>query len=196
MKNKILKVAALLFVIIGIIVVAGFWYLREQGNFHPVTPGEAYRSAQMDRDELTYYLHKYKIRSVINLRGKNPGYSWYREELSTCRHLGVRHYNLGLSAEHRPSLTDIRKLLIIFKTAPRPVLIHCESGADRSGLVAALWKIVVDGTPKSVAQKQLSLRFGHLPFGPTQAMDRFLSQWVTPITTEFDSAKANYKQHP
>ena len=184
LKKKILKSIAVFFTIVGILVAARFWYLEEQGNFHPITPGEAYRSAQLDRDEWTRYLTQFKIKSVINLRGKHSGASWYQEELATCRRLGVRHYDVRLSAEHRPSPADMRALLTLFKTAPCPILLHCKSGADRSGLVAALWKMVVDHAPKSVAEQQLSLRFGHVPFGPTRAMDRFLSGWVMPKNAE------------
>jgi hypothetical protein len=46
------------------------WYLEEQGNFHPITSGEAYWSAQLDQDELEYYIRKFEIRSIINLRGQ------------------------------------------------------------------------------------------------------------------------------
>ncbi len=32
-------------IILVIIVSAPFWYLKKQDNSHPITPGEAYRSA-------------------------------------------------------------------------------------------------------------------------------------------------------
>jgi hypothetical protein len=53
-----------------------FIYIEEQGNFHTITYGEAYRSAQLDRDELVYYIKKYNIKSIVNLRGKNPEIPW------------------------------------------------------------------------------------------------------------------------
>lgn len=163
----------------GIVAAVYFWYLDEQGNFHPITPREAYRSAQLDQDELEYYIHKFGIHSIINLRGNNVGESWYAKEIATSRKLGIRHYDLGvLSAGRRPSSHEIEKLLKIFRIAPRPVLIHCQGGADRSGLAAALWKMVIDGVPKSVAKKQLSIRYGHMPFGPTQVLDAFLENWT------------------
>jgi protein tyrosine/serine phosphatase len=84
-----------------------------------------------------------------------------------------------LSADKTPSSHDIEKLLKLFRNAPRPVLIHCQAGADRSGLAAALWEVVIDGAPKSVAREQLSIRYGHMPFGPTQVLDAFFENWVT-----------------
>jgi protein tyrosine/serine phosphatase len=165
---------------IGLITIARFWYLEENGNFHPITPGEAYRSAQMDQDELEYYIHKFEIKSIINLRGKNDGKQWYTEETAISQNYGISHYNLGLSADRAPTSLEIEELLRLYSIAPRPVLIHCQAGADRSGLAAALWKMVVDGSSKSEAREQLAVRFGHMPFGPTQAMDAFLEKWEAP----------------
>jgi hypothetical protein len=34
--------------------------------------------------------------------------------------------------------------------------------------------VLIDGALKSVAREHLSIRYGHLPFGPTQALDAFL----------------------
>ena len=176
-KKKILKAAAIMAGFLVAMAALRVWYLDEQGNFHSITPGEAYRSAQLDQDELVHYIGKYQIRSVINLRGENDAERWYTVETAMCRNLGVRHYDLGLTAYAMPTALEIRELLRLFSIAPRPVLIHCKAGADRSGLAAAIWKMTIDGSPKSVAMKQLSLRFGHMPFGSTHVMDTFIEKW-------------------
>jgi undecaprenyl-diphosphatase len=163
-----------------LLCLARFWYLEEQGNFHAITPGEAYRSSQMDRDELEHYIRKYAIRSVINLQGRHDGKGWYTEENDVCRETGTRHYDLNLTSDRAPSESEIKALLDIYGTAPRPVLIHCQAGADRSGLAAALWKIAVDGAPKSEARKQLSVPLGHVPIGPTRVLDEFIENWHPP----------------
>ncbi len=120
-----------------LLVVSYILYLTATGNFHAITPGEAYRSAQLGSTNLEYYIKKYGIRSVLNLRGRNADKAWYVSEIKTCSKLGIEHYDVSLSALHEPSPPQVRQLLEIFKSAPRPVLIHCQSGADRSGLVAA-----------------------------------------------------------
>ncbi len=175
--KRSLKTVTVIASAVFMIVAVRFWYLEEQGNFHPVTSGEAYRSAQLDQDEFEYYIHKFGIRSVINLRGNNAGERWYEEEINTCRKLGTTHYDLWLSAVRKPSSGEIQALLNLFETAPRPVLIHCNAGADRSGLGAAIWLVAVDGKPKSEAKKQLSIRYGHIPTGLTQVLDRFFEKW-------------------
>jgi protein tyrosine/serine phosphatase len=171
------KAMASLLGVVSLLVVARILYLEEQGNFHPITPGEAYRSAQLDQDELEYYIRKYAIRSVINLRGTHHDEKWYGDEIEICRRLGVSHYDVDLSSDKAPNATELRDLLGLFATAHRPVLIHCQAGADRSGLAAALWKLVVDRTPKSVARKQLSILYGHISFGPTRALDDFFEKY-------------------
>ncbi len=178
LPRKLMKSGALLLSIVAVIGGVCLWYLEEQGNFHAITPGEAYRSAQLDRDELEHYIRKYKIRSVINLLGKDEKAKWYREEICTCKELKVAHYDVKLPSQSAPSEAKIGKLISIFKTAPRPVLIHCKAGADRSGLAAAIWLVEIDSIPPSRARKELSIRYGHIPVGATHALDRFFENWV------------------
>ncbi|MCL5023756.1 MAG: dual specificity protein phosphatase family protein [Nitrospirae bacterium] len=174
-------------VLLLLVLPAGYLlYREEQGNFHEITPGEAYRSAQLDRDELEYYIGKFNIKSIVNLRGRNADAAWYKEEIEVSAERKVRHFDLSLSAISEPSNEDIGRLIEIFSTAPRPLLIHCQAGADRSGLAAAIWKVVVDGQPKSEAQKQLSFLYGHIPIGRTVALDRFFDSWDPPGTKVSD----------
>ncbi|MGQ9812097.1 MAG: dual specificity protein phosphatase family protein [Dissulfurimicrobium sp.] len=167
----------LFFSVLAVLSAIYFLYMEEQGNFHVITPGEAYRSAQMDRDELEYYITKYGIRSILNLRGENADKPWYVEELDVSRAHNVAHYDISLATSRELNSDDVIKLVEIFKTAPRPILIHCKSGADRSGLVAAMWKVIVDKEPKAEAAKQLSIIYGHMPIGKATAMDHFFDKW-------------------
>ncbi len=152
-------------------------YVVGMGNFHVITPGEAYRSAQLDREEFTRYIRLYHIKSIINLRGSRPGFPWYDEELAVSRELGVTHYDVDFPSIHDPSEEERRQLTDYLLTAPRPVLIHCAQGADRSGLAAAMWKVLIEKKTKAEAARQLSLWYGHMPFGDTQAMDRYFEKW-------------------
>ena len=175
------RIAVLTLVFLLLSTATYFFYMEEQGNFHTITPGKAYRSAQLDRDELEYYIKMYNIKSIVNLRGENPMAPWYREEKQVSAEYNIEHYDISLSSSREPDEEKIRKLIEIFRNAPRPVLIHCQAGADRSGLAAAMWKVIVDKEPKSEAQKQLSLFYGHLPIGKTTAMDRFFQNWTPTI---------------
>jgi protein tyrosine/serine phosphatase len=161
-------------VLLPAVYVAG---LLIRGNFRPITQGESYRAGQINGDRLEQYLKEYRIRSVLNLRGRNSGADWYEDEIAVCKRLSVRHYDLAMNSTGAPDPDVFDRLMAIFSEAPRPILIHCRSGSDRSGLAAALWKVVVDGEPKAVAVKQLSIRYGHFPFGQTSVLDDFFEDW-------------------
>jgi len=76
-----------------------------------------------------------------------------------------------------PAADDVRNLINILRNAPRPLLMHCQAGADRSGLAAAIWKVVVDNQSKKEADEQLSILYGHLPIGSSSAMDNCFQKW-------------------
>ena len=89
----------------------------------------------------------------------------------------MKHYDIALSSTKEPAENDVKQLMEIFREAPRPILMHCQSGADRSGLVAAMWKVIVDQESKPEAEKQLSVFYGHVPLGGKYAMDKFFKKW-------------------
>ena len=131
----------------------------------------------MDRDELEYYVNTYHLKSILNLRGKNLDSDWYIEEVKVSSEHGIEHYDMSLSASRELTAEEVRVLLEIFNSASRPILIHCKSGADRAGLVSAMWKMIVDKKSKAEARKQLSIVYGHIPIGPASAMDQFFERW-------------------
>ena len=161
----------------GILLLGSVIYVEIQGNFYTITPGEAYRSAQPGAKKLERYLKQYGIKSIINLRGKNPDKAWYQEELKVSKDSGAALYSVALSSKHPPDEKELKELIRIFNNAPRPVLIHCKRGADRTGLVAAMWKVFVDKEPKREAKKQLSPFYFHFRIGKTASLDRFFDAW-------------------
>lgn len=148
--------------------------LQLTGNFHTVVPHEVYRAAQPDADDLAVYMRNYGIRSVVNLRGSHPGEAWYDEEVRAAQTLGLTHIDVALSAKRELTDTNIMALQRIFETSPRPLLLHCKSGSDRTGLAAAFYLLDIQHMPPREADRQLSWTYGHLPYfgSRTSAMDR------------------------
>lgn len=137
------------------------------GNLHTVVSAQVYRSAQPDARTLERYGRELGIRTVINLRGENASDDWYRTETATARRLGMGHIDFRMSAKRGISNAEAWRLIAIMRAAPKPLLIHCESGADRTGLAAALYLAAIGGRGERAAEDQLSLRYGHVaaPFG-------------------------------
>lgn len=134
------------------------------GNFRSVEAGVLYRSAQLDKADLEIFARRYGIRSVLNLRGANPGAPWYQSEMAAVGDLGLTHYDYAISAKRFVTSAQIAQIIEIVRTAPKPLLIHCQSGADRSGLVAALYEYAVAHAAAATADRQLSLAYGHFPY--------------------------------
>jgi protein tyrosine/serine phosphatase len=135
--------------------------LRATGNFHVVVPHQLYRSAQLTPRELRGYIRDYEIKTVINLRGPNPRSGWYRDELAVTQEMGVTHVDFGMSARHILGPARAEKLVAIMRAAQKPILVHCEGGADRSGLVSAIYVGEIAREGEQAAEDQLSLLYGH-----------------------------------
>jgi protein tyrosine/serine phosphatase len=151
------------------------------GNVHTVVPGQLYRSAQLGKAHFARVIRDDGIRTIVNLRGAHAGAPWYDDELAVSDSLHVVHYDFAMSAEHFVPAVRLDSLLALLRTAPRPILIHCQSGADRSGLVAALYEKEIDGRPTAEADGQLSIRYGHFPWlgSKTVAMDSSFRAYIT-----------------
>jgi len=163
-------------IMLSIVVVAGGLFLTSLqffGNFHTVIPGELYRSAQMTPAQLEAYAAGYGIKTVINLRGDGGTRKWYADEKAESSRLGIDHIDFPMSAKKALTREQTQQLADILRTAPKPILIHCKAGSDRTGFASALYLAAVKGIDVEDAEQQLSVRYGHisLPFVPAYAMD-------------------------
>jgi protein tyrosine/serine phosphatase len=174
---------------IGVVAaLAGGWagYLRLSGNFHPVDEGVIYRSGQLSGAQFASRIQEKHIRTIINLRGNNSGRPWYDDEMKASAAAGVQHINFPISAGRELTDDQVSKLAVFLKESPRPILIHCEGGADRSGLASALYKLLVKKRSPGEASAQLSFRYGHFPWlgSRTVAMDRTFKRIVSQTLLE------------
>lgn len=165
-KSRILRLGAASAVVLAMYI--GGLHLND--NFHEVLPDKLYRSGQLEPGELTEVSQKYGIKSVLNLRGDNTGADWYDNEVAEAHASGVKHLNFRMSAKRELTSSQTMELIAIMRDAPKPLLIHCQGGADRSGLAAALYMSAINKSEPSKADTQLSLFYGHLPSLGTDKM--------------------------
>ena len=148
------------------IAAVGLWalYLLGTDNFHVIVRGQAYRAGQMDSNELARCIERQGIRSIINLRGEHPEETWYRDELQVAQSRHVVHSSVSLSAGKAISEPQWREIVGLLRTVPKPVLIHCNGGADRTAFVAAAYEMEVANKPIQEAAREFSLWYGYWPF--------------------------------
>jgi protein tyrosine phosphatase (PTP) superfamily phosphohydrolase (DUF442 family) len=137
-----------------------------RGNLDIVEPGQVLRSAQPVGDVLGL-IRSQKLGSVVNLRGGKPTDPWYSTEVEATEAAGVEFYDLPMSAVRRPSRHDLLVLIDLLDRCKYPLLIHCKSGSDRTGLGVVLYRLYRKGEPPAKAMEGFSLAHGHVPLlGP------------------------------
>jgi protein tyrosine/serine phosphatase len=168
-------------------------------NFHWVIPGEAARSSQAYVRRLGAFLEAHSLRGLINLRGRHPRFRWWRYETAVCKRHGVSYFDAMLDSRNLPLAGMLVALFDAFDAVPRPFLIKCAGGQDRSSLVSALYVVHRKGwSALEEAQRQFAripyLHFPKqeqrwlqlfLPYARAQAGDKPLAEWAR---TDYDPA--------
>ncbi len=163
-------------------------------NFHWVREGEAARSSQAFFGGLEGLMTRHSLKAIVNLRGENSDLSWYRYERTVCERLGARHIDAQLDSRHLPTRAMLATLIEAFETAPRPFLMKCSGGHDRTAFACALYLVHRDGWAAMAAAKaQFDPRYGHKPkagqywlkpflaFADEDAAGQPLATWVREV---------------
>jgi protein tyrosine phosphatase (PTP) superfamily phosphohydrolase (DUF442 family) len=139
--------------------LADHQFLRAMyANRTQVAPG-VWRSNQPSPRRLRD-LHRRGFRTILTLRGQTK-HSFALLEAEACDALGLRLVTLGMSATSLSPRARMLELLDVFDEVERPFLIHCKSGADRTGLAAAMYLLHYDLADVDKAAQQLHWRFMH-----------------------------------
>lgn len=165
----VIKTVVFVFLTAVLLIIWQSSIVRLSKNFHEVDPGRFYRSAQLTPAELEEVIEKYKIKTVISLRGAADGSYWVAEQRQVLDRLKVPFYSFSWSLDYFPKASELRGYLQALKTAEFPVLVHCRAGADRTGEATALYAIDFLKMPKEEAiKKYLSFKYWHIKaFHPT-----------------------------
>ena len=160
------RCAKRLLVFLLLLVLAMAFYVVHvlaHDNFHVVSAGQVYRSGQMSASTLGRVIREHGIKCVLNLRGANPEQAWYPAETNTAAQLGVRHLDFSLSAGREVSDPEIDAIMELVRRAPKPILIHCYGGADRTGLISSLYLYTIEEKTSVEASRELTAFYGHIP---------------------------------
>jgi protein tyrosine/serine phosphatase len=115
-------------------------------------------------------------KSLVYLRGGREHGSWPLEKQAAEIHGLVLTEFLARSRE-APAKDMLLSSPAFFENLAYPALIHCKSGADRAGFVAALYVLVHLKRPASEALEQLHARYGHFHWSRTGILDLFFERY-------------------
>ncbi len=148
------------------------------GNQHEVIAGQLYRSAQPGAEEIDSLVRRHGIKTIINLRNETRG-DWYAEEKASAERNGVTLVDYPISSGDILPVEGSAKLAEIMRNAEKPILIHCEHGANRTGLASAIYVGAVAKRSEIFSELQLSPYYGHVPipgigrYAMWQSWDKF-----------------------
>lgn len=116
-------------------------------NLHKVND-VLYRSAQPSKIGMQK-LQEMGIKTIVNLRS-------FHTDHDEMNGTSLGYEQLYMKTWH-PELEDAVKFLkIVTDPARQPVLVHCQHGADRTGTMCAIYRIVVEGWTKEAAIREMT----------------------------------------
>jgi protein tyrosine/serine phosphatase len=107
-----------------------------------------YRSAQPSAQGMRN-LKALGVKTIINLRSFHSD----RDEL---KGLDLAYDDFYMKAWHPEEHEAVRFLQIVADSANAPVLVHCRHGADRTGVMVALYRVAVQGWSKQEAITEMT----------------------------------------
>ena len=150
--------------LVAIVIVATLLFgLRQfllNGNLHPVIDGAVYRSAQPTPERIRSWTQEFGLRSLINLKGVEAGDLDDDAAAKAAHHAKLDTRYVRLSGRRWPSPAEVERLIANLDEVERPLLLHCLSGTDRSGLAAAI-ALLLDGSSLDEAGEQFALSYGY-----------------------------------
>lgn len=142
-----------------------FWQVNER----------VWRSAQ----PLPHHIRRFARiggRAVVSLRGGQT-FGSLPLAIETCIEEKLSFHTIVLRSRDLPERDELLQIIDALPRLPTPVLFHCKSGADRTGFMAALWMLVMEGKSLAEAQGQLSITYGHIRRSKTGILDAFFEAY-------------------
>lgn len=123
---------------------------KQLPHFHQVSP-HLYRGAQPKKGGLER-LAQLGIKTIVNMRGADDD---TRAQKREAHALGLRYYNVPMKWYGRPKDEQVESVLrIIGAPENQPVFIHCRRGADRTGTIAAIYRMLNHGWTNEQAREE------------------------------------------
>ena len=136
---------------------------------------KVYRSAQPS-PLMLYYLKEQGFKTIVNLRGSRDDLVDQMEK-RICRNLKLILIDFKMHSRAAPLKEQIIASKELFEKIKYPALLHCKSGADRTGIMSALY-LIFKGAEVSYAKSQLSIKYLHIKHAKSGILDEFFEKYI------------------
>ncbi len=121
--------------------------VRGVGNLHQVD-ANVYRSEQPDAAGLQAASEQLRVRTVVNLRA-------YHSDRALATQAGLRNIDFALVPWDIGDEDVVAVLRVLHQREDGPFLLHCLYGADRTGVMIAMYRIVEQGWSREEALDEM-----------------------------------------
>src|SRR5437660_5024167 len=125
-------------------------------NFCVVTPNVLWRGAKPAQDGAAWLIQR-GVRTIVNLELLHDDRRVFGEAkpASTGRH-ELAYFRISdwePNAVIAPALLDdhVAHFLAVVDSRPKPVYVHCRSGQNRTGVMVAAYRVIVEGVSRDAA---------------------------------------------
>jgi len=140
MKNRVFRLSVGVFVLL---LVASASHAQQEPNykelpnFHKVSD-QLYRGAQPLGGGIKK-LGELGVKTIVNLRGEEDLVSAEKKIVEAA---GLRYFNIPMPGLSAPSDGEVARVIALLDNPEnQPVFIHCKRGSDRTGTIAAIFRI-------------------------------------------------------
>ncbi|MEM6313109.1 MAG: tyrosine-protein phosphatase [Planctomycetota bacterium] len=153
-----------------------------------VEEGAVYRSAQLSPVRLEGVLDDLNIRRIIRLTANDPKDDWQQIELFVADKMDIDvevHHLMGNGTGDPAIYIDVLESMYVSRANGEPVLVHCATGSQRTGVASLLWQVLLLDVPVDDAIDDL-LWYNHRPHR-NGALKPYLRRYIPRITAELQA---------
>ena len=144
-------------------------------NFHKIDE-KLYRSNMPTPLRIKKY-SQLGIKTIINLRGIRKDGGWLLEN-EACEKYKIKLIDFRARSRAAPEKEMIFEADKLFRDIEYPALIHCKSGADRAGIMCALYFLLQKKPDIQMAKQQLSWKYLHIKWAKPGVLDAFVHEYI------------------
>jgi protein tyrosine/serine phosphatase len=145
----------------------GLGYVLEDPSDYPgpakfatVEKDVLYRSGMLSIEDFSRLVKEHGIKTVLCVRGGTSSplqNAWFRRETGFCEQNGIRFVHapmISADSEKNPRAVE-RFWELVDDPSARPILVHCEAGVDRTGVLSYLYRIHRQGWTAEAAHREM-----------------------------------------